>query len=88
MNTEQGELYVLLAEEDGEWERPIPARIAIRDAVTAATDLEEADLHDLDEYLDRERLRELLDGDGEDSQTFRIEGHDVTITADGDITVE
>jgi len=88
MNTEQGELYILLAEEDGEWERPIPARDAIRDAVVAATDLEETEVHDLDAYLDPERLRGLLEGDGEYTRTFRIEGHDVTVTADGEITVE
>lgn len=88
MSTEQGEVYILLAEDDDEWERPIPARVAIRDAVTAATDLEQRELQDLDAYLDWEQLRELLDGDGGQSRTFRIESHDLTITADGEITVE
>lgn len=88
MNTEQGELYILLAEDDEEWKRPIPARVAIRDAVTAATDLEETEIRDLDAYLEPERLRDLLEGDGDRTRTFRIEGHDVTVTADGEITVE
>ena len=88
MSTEQGELYILLAEEDEEWERPIPARDAIRDAVVAATDLEETDVDELDSYLDPDRLRDLLEGDGERKRTFRIEGTEVTVTADGEITVE
>jgi hypothetical protein len=88
MTTEQGDLYILLAGDDEEWERPIPARVAIRDAVTAATDLEEGDLRELDAYLEWESLRELLAGDGEDTLTFRVENHDVTITAAGEITVE
>jgi hypothetical protein len=88
MSTEQGDLYILLAEEDGEWERPIPARDAIRDAVVAATDLEETDIDELDTYLDPARLRDLLEGDGEHTRTFRIEGTEVTVTADGEITVK
>ncbi|WP_336326741.1 HalOD1 output domain-containing protein [Halovenus sp. HT40] len=83
MSPEHGQIYIM-QDTDEEWVAPTPARAAITDALATATDLDEADIKEID--IDRNRLRELLDGeDGE--QTFTIEGYDVTIDSSGDITV-
>ena len=69
---------------DEEWVAPTPARVAISDALAAATDLEESDLKEID--IDRSSLQELLDSEDQ-QRTFRIEGYDVTVDSSGDITV-
>ena len=77
-----------MSDEDGEeWVSPTPVRVAISEAVVDATDLEDDDLGDLESYVDIEDLRELLDGDREEDLSFAVEGHDVTISEDGDIDV-
>lgn len=85
MDSEQ--LYVMQETED-EWVRPTPVGVAIGEAVSRATNLEHEDLDDVAEYVDREKLRAVLDGDGPEELQLRVEGHDVTIHASGDIRVE
>lgn len=85
MNSEEQAVY-LMQDTDDEWVQPTPAGVAIREAVTAETDLEEDDLATLEEYVDPEELRRLLESD-ETSLTISVEGHDVTIHSDGDIDV-
>lgn len=80
------EVLYIMQETDAEWVSPTPARTAIAEAVTAATDLTEDDLQELDAYIEHEELRTLLDGDT-GKRTFTVEGYDVTITARGEITV-
>lgn len=86
MSSEDGEVYIMSEAGDEEWVSPTPARTAIPDAVADATDLEDDDIDDIEEYVDLPALREVLDG-GEDELTFTIEGHKVTVTDDGDIDV-
>lgn len=69
---------------DEEWVTPTPARVAITEALVAATDLDEPDLEDID--IDHGGLRELLDGNGGE-QTFTVEGYEITVNSSGDITV-
>lgn len=77
-----------MSEEDGEeWVSPTPVRVAISEAVVDATDLDTDDLDDLESYVAIDDLRALLDGDEEDALSFSVEGHEVTISEDGDIDV-
>ncbi|WP_340097898.1 HalOD1 output domain-containing protein [Salinibaculum salinum] len=87
MSSEDGEVYIMTGVGDEEWVSPTPAQTAITDAVTGATDLTEADIGDVETYVDLEELRAVLDG-GSGDLTFDVEGHDVTVTGDGDISVE
>ncbi|MXR50329.1 hypothetical protein GRX03_01725 [Halovenus sp. WSH3] len=87
MSPESGEVYVMRAT-DEEWVAPTPITEAITEALTAATDLEEADLRDTDYDIDHERLRQLIDGSADGERTVTIEGYEVTIDATGEITVE
>lgn len=86
MSSEDGQVYIMSPSGDEEWVSPTPAHTAIADAVTDATELSEGDIDDLETYVELSELRALLDGDGGDL-TFEIEGHDITVTADGDIDV-
>lgn len=86
MSPDNGEVYIM-QDTDEEWVAPTPVSEAITEALAAATDLDETDLQDTEYDIDRTRLRELLDSEGT-ARTFTIQGHDVTITADGEITVE
>lgn len=82
-----GEIYIM-QDTDEEWVSPTPASEAIVDAVTSQTELEAGSLDDIDEYVDAESLRGLLEGDDDEPVTLNIEGHDVTIYEDGSIDVE
>jgi hypothetical protein len=85
MNSEEQAVY-LMQDTDEEWVRPTPASVAIREAVTTETDLQESELATLEEYVDPEKLRRFLETD-EECLTIDVEGHDVTIHSDGDIDV-
>jgi hypothetical protein len=85
MNSEEQAVY-LMQDTDEEWVRPTPASVAIREAVTSETDLQERELEALEEYVDPEELRGFLETDDE-YMTISVEGHDVTIHSDGDIDV-
>lgn len=87
MSSEEGEVYIIQDEEEEEWVSPTPARAVIRDAVTDETDLDGNDLDDLDSYVDCGDLRAVLEGDNSDEVTFTIEDHEVTVDADGNVTV-
>lgn len=80
------EVYIM-QDTDDEWVQPTPARVAIREAVTSATDLEADDLGDLEEYVDIEELRSVLDADDATELSVQIEGYDVTIHTSGEIDV-
>jgi len=87
MSSEDGEVYVMRAKTDEEWVSPKPVRTAITDTLTDATELSETDIGDIESYVDLTDLRAVLDGE-DDDLTFDVEGHDVTVTGDGDISVE
>lgn len=87
MSSDDGEVYIMTGAGDEEWVSPTPAQTAITDAVTDATDLIEEDIDDIDAYVDLGDLRAVLDG-VDDELTFTVEGHQVTVTETGDISVE
>ena len=69
------------------WVSPTPVSTAVVEAVTGATALDADDLDDLDSYVDRSDLRDVVSS-GDGSLTFAVEGHDVTVSADGSIRVD
>lgn len=81
------ETVYIMRETEDEWVQPTPAHVAIYEALAGATDLEREDLGGLEEYVDAAELRRVLDGDGDDELRVRIEGHHVTVRANGDIHV-
>ena len=87
MSPEEETVYVLRDDGEDEWMRPQPAGAAIVEAVTAATGLTEADLDAPGSYVDRDDLRALREGEAGDEVTVRVEGHEVTVRADGTIDV-
>jgi len=80
-------VYITVTDESG-WEQPVPAGRAIVEAVTNVTDLTEDDLADLSTYVDTHRIVRLLETDETDPVSFEVEGHVVTLHADGGIHVE
>lgn len=58
----------------------------ITEAICANTDLTPDDLASLDSYVDIDELREVLGAAGATLE-FSIEGHDVQVTADGDVEI-
>lgn len=87
MSSEEHEVYVMQGKEGDEWVSPTPVRIVIMDALTGTTDLDEGELDDLDEYVDLEDLESVLhEEDG--SLAFTVEGHDVTVYANGDVEID
>ena len=80
-------VYITVTDEGG-WEQPVPVDRAIVDAITNVTDLTEEDLADLSAYVDTHRIVRLLETDATDPVSFEVEGHDVTLHADGGIHVE
>jgi hypothetical protein len=87
MSSEDGEVYIMTGVGDEEWVSPTPAQAAITDAVTGATDLTEADISDIETYVDLDELRAVLAGD-DDTVTFTVEDHEITVTNTGDISVD
>lgn len=87
MSSEEHGIYIMQDEDDNEWVSPTPARAAIVDEVTEATDLDSDELGDLDEYFEVDELDDVLNGDGDSPLEFTIEGYDVTIKPSGEIEV-
>ncbi|WP_276273857.1 HalOD1 output domain-containing protein [Haloarcula litorea] len=87
MDSNDGTVYLIRGDEDDEWVSPEPAGEVIADAVVDATDLDVADLEPIESYADADALRAVL-GDGDrESLSFDVEGHEVTVTGDGDVSV-
>ncbi|MBX0295494.1 HalOD1 output domain-containing protein [Haloarcula nitratireducens] len=92
MNSDEGTVYMIrgrAADEGGdEWVSPEPADDVITDAVVDATDRTAGEIDAIETYVDADELRAVLgDGDSE-TITFDVAGHDVTVTADGEVTVD
>ncbi|MEF8827711.1 MAG: HalOD1 output domain-containing protein [Haloarcula sp.] len=91
MSSNEANVYLLrnraMEGSDG-WVSPEPASDVIADAVIEATDLAEGDIDTLDTYVDSESLRAVVTEGTTESLTFAVEGHDVTITADGEVSVD
>ncbi|WP_336336669.1 HalOD1 output domain-containing protein [Haloarcula brevis] len=91
MSSNDGTVYLLrnrTAERSDGWVSPEPAGDVIADAVVGATDLDAADIDAIETYVDGESLRAVVTEGTTESLTFAVEGHDVTITADGDVAVD
>ncbi|GGM41241.1 HalOD1 output domain-containing protein [Haloarcula argentinensis] len=91
MSSNEGTVYMLrnrATEGSDDWVSPEPAGDVIADAVLEATDLDADDIDGLDTYVDSESLRAVVGERSTESLTFAVEGHDVTITADGEISVD
>ncbi|MFB6179518.1 MAG: HalOD1 output domain-containing protein [Halorientalis sp.] len=93
MGVEDGDVYILRPDEDADtddeeaWVSPQPASEVIIEEVAAAVDSDPADFDSLDAYVDLDDLVAVFDGD-EDSITFSVEDHEVTVAASGEIDVE
>ena len=91
MSSNEGTVYLLrnrATEGSDDWVSPEPASDVITDAVIEATDLSADDIDALDTYVDSESLRAVVADGTTESLTFAVEGHDVTITADGEVSVD
>ncbi|WP_420182042.1 HalOD1 output domain-containing protein [Haloarcula sp. KBTZ06] len=91
MSSNEGTVYMLrnrATEGSDDWVSPEPAGDVIADAVIEATDLDADDIDGLDTYVDIGSLRAVVTERTTESLTFAVEGHDVTITADGEISVD
>jgi len=87
MKTETGTVYMIRGSDD-EWVSPEPAERVISETVADVTGLAASDIDRIEAYVDTERLRDVVgDGDGE-RVSFEVEGYEVTVTADGTVTVE
>jgi hypothetical protein len=86
MESENGDVYVMRGGDDGdeEWVSPVPVGVAVVEALTAETGLDAADVDDIETYVDLSELRALLAGEEGGTVTFDVEGHEVTVTGDGD----
>lgn len=89
------DLYVLApgeGEDESEgWVSPRPINDAIGAAVADATDLDPEDIDEADAYVDLDDVAAVLNGedaDGDDSVTFTVEDHEVTIDGGGHVSVE
>ena len=87
MQSDTGTVYLIQGGEDDEWLSPKPATAVITDALFERTGLSSDDIDHIDAYVDPETLRAVV-GDGErETVTFDIEGHEVTVSDDGDVLV-
>lgn len=91
MKSDDGTVYMIrggAAGEGGdEWVSPEPAAGVILDAVLAATALDRDDVDAVESYVDAADLRAVVGDGNRETITFEVEGHEVTVTADGDVTV-
>lgn len=87
MGSDDGTVYMIRGETADEWVSPAPAEEVIVESVVEASDLDADGIDDLATYVDTDELAAVVNGSGE-SLTFAVEGHDVTVTGDGDVSVE
>lgn len=87
MGSDDGTVYMIRGETADEWVSPVPAEEVIVEAVVEVSDLDADEIDDLATYVDIDELAAVVNG-GDESLTFEVEGHDVTVTGDGDVAVE
>lgn len=92
MSSDHRDIYVIRgdasdADDEEGWLVPEPADEVIVDEILDATALSRDDVEPLSDYVEYEQLHELLAGDGPDDLTFAMEDVEVTVTADGSVTV-
>jgi hypothetical protein len=87
MGSDDGTVYMIRGETADEWVSPVPAEEVIVEAVVEVSDLDADEIDDLATYVDIDELAAVVNG-GDESLTFEVEGHDVTVIGDGDVAVE
>ena len=94
MGANDGEVYILRPDEEGDtddeeaWVSPQPASRVVLEAVANAVDGDVDDFDDLDAYVNLDELAAVFDDEDAEEISFSIEGHDVTVDAAGDVTVD
>lgn len=86
MGSDDGTVYMIRGGSGDEWVSPVPAREVIVETVVDASDLTADDIGELGAYVDEGDLAAVLDAEA-DELTFSVEGHDVTVTSDGEVRV-
>lgn len=81
------DLYILQDDADEEWVRPTPVRSAIVQTVAAETDLSTEEVEAAADAIPTADLRAVLETEREGELSFSLAGYDVTVDANGDITV-
>lgn len=93
MGSDEQTVYILKDSADSgadadNWISPEPADEVITEHILEATDLSSDDVDDIESYVDFEELRAVV-GEGDESElSFTVEGHTVTVSADGSIVVD
>lgn len=87
MSSDSGGVYILRDHDEGEWVAPEPASTVLLEELLAATDLQREDIEPLTDHVDFEALGAVLAGDAEETITFSVEGHEVTVGEDGSVDV-
>lgn len=77
----------LMAEDENGWETPIAVNEAILDAVTLASGLGQDEMGNVSDYVDPERVVDVLGADGTIPISFEVEGHNVTVHPSGTVRV-
>lgn len=94
MSANRRDVYIMRGTEDvdaddGEWVVPEPADEVIVSEIVENSDLSRDSVEPLWDHVEFERVHELLASTASDSAavTFTIDGVEVTVTADGAVTV-
>lgn len=86
MGSDEGTVYMIRGETDSEWVSPAPAEDVIVEELVDASGLAADDVDDLATYVDIDDLATVVNG-GDDALTFTVEGHEVTVTSDGAVSI-
>lgn len=70
------------------WITPEPAEEVIVEEVLTVTDLSRETVQPLSDHVEFAALEKTLSGERGESLTFEVEGHTVTLTPDGTVTVD
>lgn len=87
MGSDDGTVYMIRGESEDEWVSPAPAEDVIIEELVEAGDLTAENIDDLATYVDTDDLETVVNGT-DDELTFTVEGHEVTVTSDDDVTVD
>jgi len=87
MDSDDSTVYMIRGGTGDEWVTPTPAEDVIVESLLSASELTAAEIDDLGSYVDADELAAVVNGSDE-AITFAVEGYDVTVTSDGDVTVE
>jgi len=87
MQSNEGTVYMIQGHDADGWVSPEPAAAVISEALFDATGLTSEDIDPIDTYVDAAQLRSVVGDGSSDTITFDVEGNEVTVTADGDVTV-